>query len=132
MQKIKVTIWNEFRHEKTKENVKALYPNGLHAVIGEFLARTGEMEVTLAALDDPAQGLPEDVLENTEVMLWWGHMALTKLTMRWSVGFKPVFTRGKWVSSPSIPATIPSPSVPSWVPMAICPGGAIRRRSSGI
>ncbi|MBQ2767861.1 MAG: ThuA domain-containing protein [Clostridia bacterium] len=75
MQKIKVTIWNEFRHEKTKENVKALYPNGLHAVIGEFLARTGEMEVTLAALDDPAQGLPEDVLENTEVMLWWGHMA---------------------------------------------------------
>ena len=38
MSKIRVTIWNEFRHEKTKENVKALYPNGLHATIKEFLS----------------------------------------------------------------------------------------------
>ena len=71
--KIRVTIWNEFRHEKTKEKVKALYPDGLHAVIGEFLAATGDMEVTLAALDDPDQGLPDSVLENTDVLLWWGH-----------------------------------------------------------
>ncbi|MBQ8275902.1 MAG: ThuA domain-containing protein [Clostridia bacterium] len=75
MEKIRVTIWNEFRHEKTKENVKALYPNGLHALIGEFLSETGDMEITLAALDDPDQGLPESVLENTDVLLWWGHMA---------------------------------------------------------
>ncbi len=73
--KIRVTIWNEFRHEKTKENVKAIYPNGLHAVIGEFLKETGDMEITLAALDDPAQGLPDEVLNNTDVLLWWGHMS---------------------------------------------------------
>ena len=73
--KIRVTIWNEFRHEKTKENVKAIYPNGLHAVIGEFLAETGDMEITLAALDDEYQGLPDEVLENTDVLIWWGHMA---------------------------------------------------------
>ena len=72
--KIKVTIWNEFRHEKTKEKVKALYPNGLHAVIGEFLNETGNMEITLAALDDENQGLPDEVLENTDVLIWWGHM----------------------------------------------------------
>lgn len=74
-EKIKVTVWNEFRHEKTKENVRALYPNGLHAVVGEFLSETGDMEVTLAALDDDAQGLPDEVLENTDVLVWWGHMA---------------------------------------------------------
>ena len=74
-EKIRVTVWNEFRHEKTKENVKALYPNGLHAVVGEFLSATGDMEVTLAALDDEAQGLPDEVLENTDVLVWWGHMA---------------------------------------------------------
>ncbi len=72
--KIRVTIWNEFRHEKTKEEVKALYPNGLHAVIGDFLAKTGQMEITLAALDDKDQGLPDEVLDNTDVLLWWGHM----------------------------------------------------------
>lgn len=74
-EKIRVTVWNEFRHEKTKENVKALYPNGLHAVVGEFLSETGDMEVTLAALDDEAQGLPDEVLDNTDVLVWWGHMA---------------------------------------------------------
>lgn len=73
--KIRVTIWNEFRHEKTKEHVKAIYPNGLHAVIGEFLGRTGDMEITLAVLDDEYQGLPDEVLNNTDVLIWWGHMA---------------------------------------------------------
>ncbi len=73
--KIRVTIWNEFRHEKTKEKVKELYPNGLHATIGEFLGDAGDIEVTLAALDDPEQGLPDDVLNSTDVLIWWGHMA---------------------------------------------------------
>ena len=73
---IRVTIWNEFRHEKTNETAKALYPNGLHATIGEYLdANDEEIEVTLAALDDPDQGLPDDVLNNTDVLIWWGHMA---------------------------------------------------------
>lgn len=73
--KIRVTVWNEFRHEKNKENVKALYPNGLHAVVGDFLAETGDMEITLAALDDEDQGLPDEVLDNTDVLIWWGHTA---------------------------------------------------------
>ena len=75
MEKIRVTIWNEFRHEKTKEHVKAIYPDGLHATIKAFLDKNEDLEVRLAALDDPDQGLPDDVLENTDVLLWWGHMA---------------------------------------------------------
>ena len=75
MEKIHVTIWNEFRHEKTNEKVKAIYPNGLHACIGEYLSGYPEIEVTLAALDDPDQGLPDEVLNNTDVLIWWGHMA---------------------------------------------------------
>jgi len=72
---IKVTIWNEFRHEKTKEHVKAIYPNGLHAVIADFLGKNEDISVRLAALDDEYQGLPDDVLEDTDVLIWWGHMA---------------------------------------------------------
>ncbi len=72
---IRVTIWNEFRHEKIKEKVKALYPNGLHATIKEYLDTDEELEVRLAALDDPDQGLPDEVLNDTDVLLWWGHMA---------------------------------------------------------
>ena len=73
--KIRVTIWNEFRHEKTNEKAAAIYPNGLHACIGEHLASFPEIEVRLAALDDPDQGLPDEVLNSTDVLIWWGHMA---------------------------------------------------------
>ncbi len=73
--KINVTIWNEFRHEKTDENVKNLYPNGIHGKIAEFLSECDDINVTLAALDDPYQGLPDEVLNNTDVLMWWGHMA---------------------------------------------------------
>ena len=72
---IRVTIWNEFRHEKTEENVKKLYPNGLHATIKEALEKLApnEYEIRLADLDMPEHGLTDDVLNNTDVLLWWGH-----------------------------------------------------------
>ena len=75
MKKIRVTIWNEFRHEKKKPEVAALYPDGLHAKIAEFLGECDDIETTLAALDDPNQGLPDVVLDNTDVLIWWGHVA---------------------------------------------------------
>lgn len=70
---IRVTIWNEYRHEKLTEHVGKIYPNGMHAAIGEFLEKEEDIEVTLAALDDPDNGLPPEVLENTDVLIWWGH-----------------------------------------------------------
>ena len=73
-EKIRVTIWNEFRHEKTDEAAKALYPDGIHAFIKGFLAANDDMEVRLASLDEPCQGLPDDVLNSTDVLVWWGHM----------------------------------------------------------
>ena len=75
MKKINVVIWNEFRHEKTKDEVKELYPDGLHAYIKSFLDVNEDMEISLAALDDPDQGLPDERLETVDVLVWWGHMA---------------------------------------------------------
>lgn len=72
--KIRVTVWNEFRHEKTEEAARAIYPEGIHGTIGAFLAKNSDMEVRLAALDDPGQGLPDEILNSTDVLLWWGHM----------------------------------------------------------
>ena len=70
---INVTIWNEFRHEKTDEQVKALYPEGIHAYLKSVL-ECDELNITLAALDDPDFGLPDEVLNNTDVLVWWAHM----------------------------------------------------------
>ena len=73
MKRINVVIWNEFRHEKKLEDVQRLYPNGLHYVIKEFLDEDDSLDVSLAALDDPECGLPDEVLDKTDVLLWWGH-----------------------------------------------------------
>lgn len=71
---INVTIWNEFRHEKHDEAVKAIYPNGIHVAIGEALKPCEDLVIRYATLDDPDQGLPDEVLNTTDVLMWWGHM----------------------------------------------------------
>lgn len=72
-QVIRVTVWNEFRHEKQDEAVRQVYPNGIHSAIGEGLGEG--FAVTYATLDDPEHGLSESVLNDTDVLIWWGHMA---------------------------------------------------------
>lgn len=73
-EKIKVTVWNEGRHEKSDAAAKAMYPNGIHGTIKEFLDKNPDMEVRAVTLDDPDQGLPDSLLNDTDVLLWWGHM----------------------------------------------------------
>ncbi|MDR0933319.1 MAG: ThuA domain-containing protein [Victivallales bacterium] len=74
MNKIKVTIWNEFRHEKQMEEVRKIYPEGIHGAIAQGIA-ADDLEIRLAALDDPEQGLPDEVIASTDVLIWWGHCA---------------------------------------------------------
>lgn len=69
-----ITIWNEFRHEQRDDAVKAVYPDGIHAELARQLAGP-QRSITTATLDEPENGLPESVLEKTDVLLWWGHMA---------------------------------------------------------
>ena len=65
---IQVTVWNEFRHERNDEKVRAVYPEGLHKVIGDALGEDARFSVRLAALDDPEQGLPEEVAEFADAL----------------------------------------------------------------
>ncbi len=70
----RVTVWNEGRHEKTHAEVKAIYPEGMHTVIANALRSKG-LEVCTATLDEPEHGLTQQVLDNTDVLTWWGHMS---------------------------------------------------------
>ncbi|MCX7705654.1 MAG: ThuA domain-containing protein [bacterium] len=73
MSKIKVVVWNEFRHEKHEERIKKIYPEGMHAVIAKHLNAQGDIKATLACLDDVEHGLTQDVVDSTDVLIWWGH-----------------------------------------------------------
>lgn len=72
---INVTIYNEFIHEVEQENVKAVYPDGMHMAIKRFLDETGDYNVRTATLKEPEHGLTQEVLNDTDVLLWWGHCA---------------------------------------------------------
>lgn len=72
---IHVTVWNEYRHEKSDEAVARVYPDGLHSAIATFLGEQPDITAGTATLDEPEHGLTEDVLAATDVLIWWGHMA---------------------------------------------------------
>ena len=72
---IRVTVWNEFRHERTNRHVAALYPRGMHEAIADRLRRSVDVRVATATLDEPEHGLGEKALEGTDVLVWWGHVA---------------------------------------------------------
>jgi len=72
---IRVTAWNEYRHEKSNAQIAKIYPEGMHGAIAKHLAAQPGIEARTASLDEPEHGLTEDVLKNTDVLTWWGHMA---------------------------------------------------------
>lgn len=71
---IRVTVWNENRHEQTSKEVREVYPAGIHGCIAEFLRAEG-MDAGTATLDEPEHGLTDEVLDKTDVLIWWGHVA---------------------------------------------------------
>ena len=74
---MRVTVWGENVHEQRDESVRAIYPDGMHAAIAAGLqASLGDrVRVRTATLDQPEHGLPQSVLDETDVLTWWGHIA---------------------------------------------------------
>ncbi|PSL38617.1 trehalose utilization protein [Labedella gwakjiensis] len=74
---IRVLVWNEGVHEATQPDIAAIYPAGIHGAIAEGLTELlgDEVVVRTATLADPEHGLSEQVLAETDVLLWWGHIA---------------------------------------------------------
>ena len=71
----RVTVWNEGRHEKKNPVVSEIYPKGMHEAIAAHLRKTSGLEVRTALLDDKEHGLSEDLVNSTDVFVWWGHLA---------------------------------------------------------
>ena len=74
---LRVTVWGENVHEREEAPVRALYPDGMHTTIAEGIAgRLGEhVRVRTATLQEPEHGLTQSVLDETDVLTWWGHIA---------------------------------------------------------
>lgn len=80
MEAIRVTIWNEHVHERTDADVAALYPSGIHGAIAAGIASFGDLVIRTATLGDPEHGLTDAVLDATDTLVWWGHVAHDQVT----------------------------------------------------
>ena len=75
---IRVTVWGENYHENSdrdKEMMARQYPDGMHGAIAAGLTELlgDRVEVRTATQDQPEHGLSAEVLDNTDVLTWWGH-----------------------------------------------------------
>ncbi|MDB6138944.1 MAG: Trehalose utilization protein ThuA [Verrucomicrobiaceae bacterium] len=72
---LRITVWNEYVHERQNPAVAAIYPEGIHQALATVLSSQRDFTVRTATLDQSHQGLPPEVLDTTDVLLWWGHAA---------------------------------------------------------
>ena len=76
---VKVTVWNE-RALENNETAAEIYPKGKHNTIKDFLSLDSGLDVTVSDMDRPEQGLSAELLENTDVLIYWGHNRNKELT----------------------------------------------------
>ena len=66
-----VTVWNEFKGQDN-DAVKAAYPKTMHEAIKRAV-ESKDVSVTAVTMEMPHQGLSDELLEKTDVLIWWGH-----------------------------------------------------------
>ena len=79
---IRVTIWNEHdqdRGETPEDNVprnpaiRAVHPHGINETLRGVFAPCTDMEITLATQDMEGEGLSDELLDRTDVLVYWAH-----------------------------------------------------------
>ena len=79
---MKVLVWNENRHEQKNPKVREVYPEGIHGALRQFLVAAGH-DVSTATLDEENHGLCDELLAETDVLLWWGHLSHDEVSDVW-------------------------------------------------
>jgi trehalose utilization protein len=82
MKTIRVVVWNENIHERKNPRVQEHYPEGIHTCLANVLNDGAEVSCKTATLEDPEDGLPESRLDETDVVVWWGHVGHARVSDR--------------------------------------------------
>lgn len=70
----RVVVWSEGTANVDPAS-KVIYPNDVNTAIAEGLhpLTAKGWEIIIASLNDPDQGLSDERLNGTDVLIWWGH-----------------------------------------------------------
>lgn len=98
---IRVTVWYEYVQEAGEFNeeflpkdmsveekarlkkrvadvaakIKEVYTKGVMGTVAEHLESCEDMQVTSVRMNMPEYGLPDNLLNHTDVLIWWAHVA---------------------------------------------------------
>lgn len=70
---MKVTIFTEFNASMESEEAKVSYPEGMNACLYDFISKEHDVKMIVHSKDDDGSELTEEILKNTDVLIWWGH-----------------------------------------------------------
>ncbi|WP_455717909.1 ThuA domain-containing protein [Anaerosporobacter sp.] len=70
---LRITVWNEYKHEREYEAIRRVYPEGIHGCIASFLEKEEDFVIRTATFDMPEHGLTDEVLKETDVLIIWSH-----------------------------------------------------------
>ena len=67
-EKIRVLAWSELSEPAH------VYPSGINGALASYLNTCEGITARTASLDDPQQGLADNALADTDVLIWFGHV----------------------------------------------------------
>jgi trehalose utilization protein len=77
---VRVLVWDE----QQPAQKKAYGDKWLGETIADHLRKNPALDVKTATLSDPDQGVSAEVLDRTDVLIWWGHIKHRQV--KWEVG----------------------------------------------
>lgn len=87
---IRVVVWDE-RQPRQKQ----AYENFLGNAIADHLRQYSDLSIRSVCIDDPGQGLPDSVLDNCDVLIWWGHVRHAEFSIDKAKAIVKRITEGK-------------------------------------
>ena len=61
--------------EKSAKEIKVVHPQGIHNTLKDLFEEEEDFTVRTVTMDMPECGLTEEVLDDTDVLVWWAHIA---------------------------------------------------------
>jgi trehalose utilization protein len=73
---VRIVVWDERQPKQ-----QSMYENFLGNHIADYLRRQEGFSVRSVGMDDPQQGLPDGLLDDRDVLIWWGHVRQDEISV---------------------------------------------------
>ena len=80
--------------ETSAREIQVVHPEGIHNTLKALLSEEEDITVRTVTMDMPECGLTQEVLDDTDVLLWWAHIAHERVPDEIAARVKDAVLRG--------------------------------------